>query len=488
MAKREQELPELAVLEQRLQGIREFNHLMVDYWSNWKKEKPELRAKIDEAIAEQGDERAQKEFLWETVRQRIIDGSTEVLRQLEGPAIKDFYWVGREEISVEDYQKEVRENPKKYKVVFEQIHAAQQVFLGIALDTQDEPFYFPYKGLDKSENPDLANVCANLGHDLHKFAGLHPYVYALPNMCEEDDPVFDAQKEVITPQLPFLYPGVVWLFESFKLMAEKRFPQRKLDFSRLCQTVFSEGVVRAFNPYYQEFCLQGKSLRSKLWEEKTQRELLPEFPSSFSVEAKIQPGMKLAGNEAGLHLVLYQLVKNSAAIQQVPINEVEKAEIKIAAGKCQINDQEMIAFRVSDNGPGIDIAGILRAKQKLLLESGRPLSASEQAVASDWACLDLRIKEVIDFIFERRVSGAERRGSHSGIGLALAKEIIDLHGGCIWATNLPGRKGAKFLVILDPSGEGKLRQGLPELFDIQKTPANILGEIDRQLDELKNSV
>lgn len=488
MAKKEQELPECKAQEQCLQEIREFNHLVVDYWSNWKKEKPELRAKIEGVVAEQGDERAQKEFLWETIRQRIIDGSEEVLLQLTDPAVKDFYCVGEEEISVEDYQKRVRENPKKYKVVFEQIHAAQQVFSGIALDTQDNPFYFPYKGLDKSENPDLANVCANLGHDLHKFAGLHPYVYELPHMCEEDDPVFDAQKEVIVPQLPFLYPGVVWLFEGFKLMAEKRFPQRKLDFSRLCQTVFSEGVVRAFNPYYQDFCLQGKSFYSELREQIEQSEILPEFPSSFSVEAKIQPGMELTGNEAGLHLVLYQLVKNSAAIQQVPINEIEKAEIKIAAGNCRVFGQELVAFRVSDSGPGIDIAGILRAKQKLLLESGRPLSVSEQAIVGDWACLDLRIREVIDFIFERRVSGAERRGSHSGIGLALAKEIIDLHGGCIWATNLPGRKGAKFLVILDPSGEGKLRQGLPELFDIQKTPANILGEIDRQLDELKNSV
>jgi len=201
----------------------------------------------------------------------------------------------------------------------------------------------------------------------------------------------------------------------------------------------------------------------------------------------IDEGMKLSGNEAALHLLLYQLVKNSVKILQIPINRVKNGEIEITAKTCRVEDQKLIAFRICDNGPGIDITEILRAKQKLLQKSGQELTSREQMIIGDWACLDLRIREVIDFIFERRVSGAERLGSHSGIGLALAKEIVDAHGGCIWATNLAGKKGVKFLVIIDPSGEGNLRRNLSDLFDINKVPTPILNEIDKQLDQYSRS-
>ena len=55
------------------------------------------------------------------------------------------------------------------------------------------------------------------------------------------------------------------------------------------------------------------------------------------------------------------------------------------------------------------------------------------------------IKYLIDFIVTR----PEKFGEHSGLGLNIVKNIIELHGGSIEASNNDGRKkGAKIEVLL----------------------------------------
>ena len=44
-------------------------------------------------------------------------------------------------------------------------------------------------------------------------------------------------------------------------------------------------------------------------------------------------------------------------------------------------------------------------------------------------------------------------------------------------------KGARFLVLLDPSTDGSLKKNIPELFDVDKVPVEVLEEIERQLGE-----
>lgn len=59
--------------------------------------------------------------------------------------------------------------------------------------------------------------------------------------------------------------------------------------------------------------------------------------------------------------------------------------------------------------------------------------------------------ENLETIFERfytqRPSGAAF-GSHSGLGLAIARQIVTAHGGHIHASNRSDRTGARFTVDL----------------------------------------
>ena len=56
----------------------------------------------------------------------------------------------------------------------------------------------------------------------------------------------------------------------------------------------------------------------------------------------------------------------------------------------------------------------------------------------------------IDKIFNRFYSNRpEKFGEHSGLGLNIVKNIIELHGGSILASNLTGnKKGARIEVLL----------------------------------------
>ena len=62
-------------------------------------------------------------------------------------------------------------------------------------------------------------------------------------------------------------------------------------------------------------------------------------------------------------------------------------------------------------------------------------------------------REDLDHIFDRYWHAPSDRFGGSGLGLSIAKGIVEAHGGRIWAESLPG-SGARFLFVL-PSTDGK---------------------------------
>ena len=71
----------------------------------------------------------------------------------------------------------------------------------------------------------------------------------------------------------------------------------------------------------------------------------------------------------------------------------------------------------------------------------------------------------LDNVFERFYSerpAGEKFGTHSGLGLSISKQIIEAHGGRIWAENRVDAKGrvtgARFVFRLPRAAPGKERQ------------------------------
>ena len=79
--------------------------------------------------------------------------------------------------------------------------------------------------------------------------------------------------------------------------------------------------------------------------------------------------------------------------------------------------------------------------------------AVEMTVADDGVGLDLAARRKI---FERFARGTTGHGPRHGLGLALAREVIDRHHGTITATDEPGR-GARFVVRLPSAHRGAFR-------------------------------
>ena len=114
------------------------------------------------------------------------------------------------------------------------------------------------------------------------------------------------------------------------------------------------------------------------------------------------------GNEERLGQVFGNLISNALSFS--PANDFVNISIEEDSGNYQII--------VSDNGPGIP---------------------------------DNKISTIFERFYTERPEG-ESYGNHSGLGLSISKQIVDAHGGSIWAENKKdadgNRIGAKFIVEL----------------------------------------
>lgn len=424
-----------------------------------------------------------KSFLWDCVRQVIIDVSSDLVTQLELKETKAFFQMETlppgEKIDIDYWAALIRSAIKKYCPVAIETSP---------WDPRPAQFYTEqsfFKELDSAERPDLIRVCANLGHDLMHIPSLSPYVYGLYDESSKnklEDPQFGPKYQQAKDNMPELWQATRNMFRAFGLMAEGKFPQESgVSITDILEGISVEAATRA-NIYFSEIRFRKKNYLS------TDPTVF--IKGSVAINTHIAPDLKIKGNEPMLDLLFYQLTKN--AIVLFKEKGIKDGILQIDADEVEVNGQKMIAIRVADNGVGIDLDGILRAKQKLLGKQDRKLTPREKQIAGSWASLDLRVIDIVNYIFERRVSGAERKSQHSGIGLALVKEIIDACGGVIWATNnsgaekFMGGRGAKFLIILDPT-DGSLKTNLPVLFEVDKAPAQLLEEIENQLVKLSTN-
>ncbi len=126
-------------------------------------------------------------------------------------------------------------------------------------------------------------------------------------------------------------------------------------------------------------------------------------PLGFAVSVPEEDKLIVAGIEGRLVQVLRNLIGNAISFSP------EDGTIRLSAER----EGKFVRIEVQDDGPGIP---------------------------------DNKLEAIFDrFYSERPV--AEKFGTHSGLGLSISKQIVDAHGGLIWAEN---RKdgGARFVVKL----------------------------------------
>lgn len=494
-----------------LQAVRDFNkNLFQRYDKNTTSEEEErLRGVADSFLASLGEKREQ--FLLDSYQAIMIEGLDRSLQVLKSEKARDFFQrLGQE--TPEELIRQAKEDPATFKSRinswFETVHQVAQLcapFAGQPFDYNDPDdckrtnakLGGCYASLRVPADSKLGTISTNLGHDIHNLpfftpalsADLEYIVEELSKGSQEDEEIFKQQLKLIARCCPTLYQGGISMFEAFKAMAEDCYPQAPTDLSQILATIEGETATRIF--FHAQSAVPGQPRASRLDYngEHYDYELADKrCHQEFSLETHIEPALILTGHAPSLHLLFYQLVKNSVGVLKEN-KDLQERKIVMAAKKIEIETpqgekQPLIAFELTDTGPGLDLTKILRAKQRLLQKKKGALSEKEKQITDQWAMLDLTLVEVVNFIFERRISGKERETAASGIGLSLAKQIIDLHGGCIWATNRVAQDGVKFLIIFDPTEDGSLRRNLPELFrqgPDGKVPAELLNSIDEKL-------
>lgn len=131
------------------------------------------------------------------------------------------------------------------------------------------------------------------------------------------------------------------------------------------------------------------------------------FLSSFVVNYDLLSDIELRGDALYLKQLMRIILENAG--KYVP-----------SAGKIQIslqNDEDKVKILIEDNGPGLP-------------------------------------PDALDVIFDRFYRVDETRSRQvpgHGLGLSIAKRIVDAHGGRIWAENLEPY-GARFCVLLSRKG------------------------------------
>jgi two-component system sensor histidine kinase ChvG len=139
-----------------------------------------------------------------------------------------------------------------------------------------------------------------------------------------------------------------------------------------------------------------------------QRATVPEDRVRFRLEVAAHQNLTVQGIEGRLGQVLRNLLSNAITFSP------EGGTIGITVRR----EGEMIEVVVSDEGPGIP---------------------------------EGKLEAIFDRFYSERPSG-EKFGTHSGLGLSISKQIIEVHEGTIRAENRPGRDGsvagARFIIRL----------------------------------------
>lgn len=120
-----------------------------------------------------------------------------------------------------------------------------------------------------------------------------------------------------------------------------------------------------------------------------------------------QPSVKIRGMEARLAQVLHNLLDNALSFS------TPGDQLQFTVQDASLEGHPAVLMKVIDEGPGIP-------------------------------------PENVESIFERFYSERPNQdfGSHSGLGLSICRQIIEAHGGRIWAENRTDRSGAVFSVLL----------------------------------------
>ncbi|MCR6629059.1 MAG: stimulus-sensing domain-containing protein [Magnetospirillum sp.] len=123
----------------------------------------------------------------------------------------------------------------------------------------------------------------------------------------------------------------------------------------------------------------------------------------YTVSVPAQDPLVVAGIEGRLVQVLRNLIGNAASFSP------PGGTITLSAER----EGKFVRIQVEDEGPGIP---------------------------------DNKLDAIFDRFYSERPE-SEKFGTHSGLGLSISKQIVDAHGGLVWAENRP-QGGARFVVKL----------------------------------------
>ena len=156
-----------------------------------------------------------------------------------------------------------------------------------------------------------------------------------------------------------------------------------------------------------------------------------------------------------LIIIINQSVIDAAAVDMVPMSG---SQAKVFSGSCLLSG----FFCLSSWGgnPGHTWAYSERLTFLALLaypltaagkQLGWPSGRQEGEEDEGGGIPDPKLKTIFDRFYTERPS-TEKFGTHSGLGLSICKQIVEIHSGNIWAENIYSvtehKIGAKFVIAL----------------------------------------
>lgn len=259
--------------------------------------------------------------------------------------------------------------------------------------------------------------------------------------------------------------GVVLVFRdiSERRRAEKEIEQRRSELARS-----NEALVRS-NSELERFAFAvSHDLQEPLRTIGSFAELLARDPAGRNVPGYV--GFILSGvermNELIRDLLEYSRVTHSALSPAQPVSFQDVAQEVLSNLQRQISEtgasvrvgtlptvfadrRAMAQLLQNLVGNAVKYAGSRRPEVEVWAEAG-PGDVWIFRVRDNGIGFEMRHAEEIFQLFKRLHGGGEYSGT--GIGLAICKRIVELHGGTIWAESSPG-KGSTFSFSLPAASE-----------------------------------